>query len=272
MSVNENTELNFLYRFEAGSAVFTFSDVSLDQPYNGEFYTKIQIANTAPRFTARPEEAEIDVTMNEQAALSDLFINGPPPYRVKLIIYEYDRVAQTVTPYYRGWVVRAPFRLTESLVQLHLKSVWHFFERLSLVDSLSALSRYSVYDPRVSADYSSLRTGITVTALNDHRDILTVTGITQPDDHFRGGFIEATNTDKRTIIAHYTEAGEKKLQLSAAFPEFTLSNGFTADIYPGDDLTYGTWTTRFAVQTNNGQKFGGWTYMPNVDPSVKGVS
>lgn len=271
MPVNDTTALNFLYRFEVGSQTFTYSDIALGVPYNDEDYTKIQIQHTSPLFSERPEEAEIDITIHEAATLPSLFLN-PLPYSVKVQIYERDFDTEEVTPYYRGWVVRAPFRLTDSVVQLHCKTVWHYFDRASLVDSLSALSRYSVYDPRAGVDVESLRTGITVTAFNDLRDILTVTGITDLDGWFDGGIIRAPNNDRRTILKHITESGDVHLYLNGAFDEFTLSTGFSADIFPGDDLTYETWANKFSTETNNGEKFGGWPYMPNVDPALRGVS
>lgn len=271
MPVNQTKQLNFLYRFEAGSAVHTFSDVALDQSYNGETYEKIQIAHTPPTFSDQPEEAELDVTIHELTVLADLFINGPPPYPIKLRIYEYDREAETVTPYYRGWITRAPFELTESLLGLHAKSVWQFFQRESLTDSLSALSRYSVYDPRLGVDLESFKVNVTIDALNETRDVLTVSGITEIDGWFSGGMIIAPSNEPRTILKHITEAGDKKLYLAAAFPEFVLAEGFTADIYPGDDLTYATWANKFAAQTNNGEAFGGWIHTPNSDPATKGV-
>jgi hypothetical protein len=267
MPVNDVHATNFLYRFEAGSAVIGLTNIAVDQQYNGENYTAIQLTHTAPTFSGEAADAEIDVTIHEATELSDLFINGPAPYPIILRIYDYDRDTGLATPYYRGWVVRVPFRLTDSLVVLRCKSVWHFFERESLSDSLSPLSRYSVYDPRAGVDIESLRLGITIATLNDQRDVLTVTGITEPDTWFRGGMIVAPDRNKRTII----EQIGATLTLNAAFPLFTLAAGFTADIYPGDDLTYDTWANKYGAQTNNGEAWGGWQYTPNVDPEVRGV-
>jgi hypothetical protein len=110
-----------------------------------------------------------------------------------------------------------------------------------------------------------------VTEINNERDILTVTGITQLDDYFKGGYIEAPNQDKRTILADLTEGGERHLYLNGGFSQFTLAVGFSATVYPGDDLTYETWANKFASLTNNGENWGGWQYTPNVDPAVRGV-
>lgn len=267
MPVVAPTERNYLYRVEYGSNVERFTNVSEDQPFDDETYRYIPIEHTSPTFSGNPQGAEIELKIYENNPLSNLFILGPPPYRIKLQIYEYDRIADTVRPEYRGWIVRPSFDLEGSLTGFRCKSVWHFFERESFTDSLSALSRYSIYDPRSGVDIEPLRTGITIDSLNDERDVLTVTGITQLDDYFRGGLIVAPDRDMRTIIKHVGD----ELTLSAAFPRFTLDEGFTADIYPGDDLTYETWANKFAAETNNGEKWGGWQYTPNVDPNVRGV-
>ena len=263
---------NFLYRFETGSgSVYSFTDIAENQIYNSEEYQYIQIAHTAPTFSEDPEGAEIDITIHETNDVANVFILGPPAYEIKCLIYEFDRATGVATPEYKGWVIRPSFDLESSTVSFRLKSVWHYFERESFSDSLSALSRYSVYDPRSGVDLETYKVTITVTALNDERDQLTVTGISQIDDWFTGGMIVAPDRDKRTIIKHETVGADKILTLSAAFPRFTLDTGFTADIYPGDDLTYDTWANKFGADTDNGEAFGGWQYTPNVDPAVRGV-
>lgn len=269
--VTEPVETNFLYQVEAGSNRYLFTDVAMDQEYNSETYELTQIEHSSPTFSGEATQSEVDITLHESNPVAQLFTFGTPAYPIKVRILEYDRKTGTAEDYYRGWVVRPSFRLDVSEVDLHCKTVWHYFERESFSDSLSALSRYSVYDPRSGVDLASFRVGITVTAMNDERDILTVTGISEIDTYFTGGMIVAPDLDKRTILKHVTEGADKKLYLNAAFPEFTLAVGFTADIYPGDDLTYDTWANRFGAVTNNGEAFGGWQYMPNVDPSVRGV-
>lgn len=271
MPVNAPVKTNFLYRFEAGSNTYRFTNIAENQTYNSEEYQFIEIEHTAPTFSGEPQDEEIDVTIIESNAVAELFINGPPAYPIILTILEYDRDTDTADHYHKVWLVRAPFQLDDSVISFHGKGRMHFFEHESFTDSLSALSRYSVYDPRSGVDIESFRVGITVTALNSERDILTVTGITEPDDYFRGGLIIAPDRDMRTILSHVTESGDKKLYLNGAFPQFTLDTGFTADIYPGDDLVYGTWANKFGAVTNNGEAFGGWPFMPNVDPAVRGV-
>jgi len=259
----------FLYKFTAGSATYRYVKVAHEQEFDDESYTPIQITHTAPTYSDEPQDAEIDVTIKESSELAEILLT-PPPFPIILTIYEL--LGDTIIPYYRGWAVRCQFKLTESVFILHLKTLWHFYERESLTDSLSSLSRYSIYDPRSGVDISALGKAITVTEFNDQRDILTVTGLTELDDHYKGGFVEAPNLDKRTILADLTEGGERHLYLNGGFPRFTLDVGFPATAYPGDDLTYDTWANKFATLTNNGENWGGWQYTPSVDPALRGVS
>lgn len=273
MPVVAPVKTNYLYSVEYGSNTERWTNIAEDQSHDGETYRWLVggVSHTSPRFSNDAQAAEIDLSVHESNPIAQLFTFGPPPFRIKLLIYEYDRVADTATPRYRGWIVRPSYDLDGSLTSFRCKSVWHFYERESFVDSLSALSRYSIYDPRSGVDIESLRTGITVDTFNDERDVITVTGISQLDDYFRGGLIIAPDRDMRMILKHVTVGSDKQLTLSAAFPRFTLDEGFTADIYPGDDLVYETWANKFAAQTNNGEKWGGWQYTPNVDPNVRGV-
>lgn len=272
MPVTAPVGTNYLYRIDYASSTEYWTNIAEDQPVGDEIYRYLPVEHTSPRFSGDPQSAEIDLMVYEANPVAELFTLGPPAYRISLRIYEYDRDTEIATPRYRGWIIRPSYRLQESIVGFRCKTVWHFYERESFTDSLSSLSRYSIYDPRSGVDIELFRTPITVTALNDERDVLTVTGIAQADDFFTGGLIIAPDRDMRTILTHETVGSDKLLTLSSAFPRFTIDTGFTADIYPGDDLTYETWANKFASATNNGEKHGGWIHMPNVDPAVRGVT
>jgi hypothetical protein len=271
MPVTAPVQTNYLYRIEFGSNVERWSNVSIDQLLDGETYRAMPVTHSKPRFSGESQSGEIDLTIYESNPLTTLFSLGPPPYRIKLTIYEYDRDTSTGTPRYRGWIIRPSFILDESHVSFRCKTVWHFYERESFTDSLSGLSRYSIFDPRSGVDIESLRTTITVDDFNDLRDVITVTGIVDAPPYYRGGLIIAPDRDMRTIIEHETSGADILLTLSSAFNRFTLDEGFTADVYPGDDLLYETWANKFSTATNNGEMFGGWPYMPNVDPEIRGV-
>lgn len=254
----------FLYHISAGSATYRYVKVAHEKEFASESYTPVQITHTTPKYSAEPQDAEIDVTLIESNEIGEILLT-PPPYPIIITIYELlgDDIAQ----YYRGWVVRCQFKLTESIFILHLKSLWHFYERESMTDSLSSLSRYSIYDPRSGVDWSALGVAVTMGAPNTQRDVWTVSGIGIPDT-YRGGFIEAPNLDKRTILDFTGD----QLTLNGGFPQSTLDTGFPATLYPGDDLTYETWANRFSSLTNNGANWGGWQYTPNIDPALRGVS
>lgn len=273
MPVTTPVRTNYIYRIEYGSQVQRWTNQAEDQLLDGETYTYVPagVRHTPPKFSGDAQSGEIDLTVHENNVLTTLFTLGPPPFRIRLLIYEYDRDTEIATPHYRGWIVRPSLSLDKSTVSFHCKTVFHFYERESFTDSLSGLSRYSIFDERSGVDIESLRISITATDFNDLRDIVTVTGIAQADGYFNGGVIIAPDRDMRTVLKHITVGADKQLTLSSAFNRFILDEGFTADLYPGDDLLYETWANKFAAVTNNGEYFGGWNRMPNVDPAVRGV-
>lgn len=273
MPVTTPVKTNYLYRVEYASNVIRWTNQAESQLLDSEIYDIIAggIAHTPPRFSADAQSGAIDLNVHEQNVLTTLFTLGPPPFRIKLLIYEYDPDTETGTPHYRGWIVRPSLALNEPTISFHCKTVYHFYERESFTDSLSGLSRYSIFDERSGVDIDSLRVSATATAFNDLRDVVTVTGVAEAPPYYRGGVIVAPDRDMRTIIEHELSGSDVLLTLSSAFNRFTLDEGFVADVYPGDDLLYETWANKFAVVTNNGEYFGGWNRMPNVDPAVRGV-
>lgn len=260
----------FLYKFTAGSHVSRLAKISHARTYADEEYLPANVTHSLPTWSEEPQDAEIDVAIKDSTELAELLLI-PPPYPIILDIYEW--LGSSASAYYRGWVVRCQFRLTEPLAILHLKTVWHFFEREALSDAPGATSRYSIYDPRAGVDISSLKESVTVTEFNDQRDILTITGATSLPPYLTGGYIEAPDTDKRTILDDVIEGSPAKrhLYLNGGFSRFTLDVGFPADVYPGDDLLYATWANKFAAFTNHGESWGGWEFTPTVDPAKRGV-
>jgi hypothetical protein len=273
MPVTPAVQTNYLYRVEYASNVARWTNQADAQVLNGEIYEVIKagIEHSRPRFSGDAQAGEIDLSIHEDNVLTALFSLGPPPFRIRLLIYEYDRDAETAELRYRGWIIRPSFDLDGSTVSFRCKTVYHFYERESFTDSLSALSRYSIFDPRSGVDIEGLRETVTVSDFNDLRDVITVTGLAQAPPYYRGGLIIAPDRDMRTIIEHELDGSDTLLTLSSAFNRFTLDEGFTTDVYPGDDLLYDTWANKFASVTNNGELHGGWPFMPNVDPAVRGV-
>lgn len=258
----------FLYHVTAGSAVYRFIHIDRALIHNLESYDPIQITHSVPTWSDEPQDAEINVTVKDSIDLSEVLLT-PPPYPIIVRIYEW--LGESATPYYKGWIVRCRYKLTEPTIELHLKTVWHFFEREALSDSLSSVSRYSIYDPRAGIDVESLRVSATAGTFNDQRDVIKVVGITEPPPYYQGGFIRAPNQDKRTIIDDEIVGVDRIFTLSGGFALSTLDTGFPFDAFPGDDLLYSTWANKFASQTNNGESWGGWEFTPTIDPMKRGV-
>lgn len=104
MTVNAHAETNFLYVFETGSSTHRMADGSVDIVYQSETYTHRRVRHQSPRFSAEPEDGEIDIVLHDTNPLTDLFLSGPPAYPIIANVYEYDRIANVANPYYRGCV------------------------------------------------------------------------------------------------------------------------------------------------------------------------
>ncbi len=272
MPADTTAGLNFLYRMDTDAGVFTYSGIgskealvdATAQTYDSEKYYPHLISHTQPTFSSDPTEADIDITVSEDNPVARMYLSHPPPYTCKVRIYEYDRNAASAEAHWAGTLLRVNFDL-RGKVTLRCR-VGHLFERETLSDSLAALSRYSIYDPRSGVDYEALKIVVTVTALNDWKDVITVTGVTNPPTWFKGGMMKAPDGDLRTIILQSGNdaAPPCQLTLNGAFPSTTLVVGSVVEIYPGDDLLHSTWDTKFSA----GAKHGGWAWMPN-SPQTK---
>ena len=266
MPVYDPVKKNFLYRFE-GSTVYRYTDQAQAQTYGGETYEASTASHSMPTWSSNPSDAEIDVVFKEDNAVANLYLIQPPPYKVKLRIYEYDRVTGQAEAHWTGYIIRPSWDLMRSTVSIRCKTPGFMLDRESVSDPLSAMSRYSIFDGRSGVDVDAESIVVTVTAINDLRDILTVTGITEIDDWFTSGVIIAPDGDQRTVLKHTTESGAKKLYLSAPFNSLSLDTGDVADLLPGDDLLHATWVNKYDA----GQAFGGWPFTPNHDPVKSGI-
>jgi len=108
------------------------------------------------------------------------------------------------------------------------------------IDALKFVSFMTAYDAN------------TVTVQNDGG---------RPDQYYRSGFLE-TQYERRQIMSHVGNV------VTLAYPLTKRNYGLAVTLYPGCDLAYaGDCLTKF----NNQLNFGGFPFIPNVNPFVSGI-
>ena len=113
---------------------------------------------------------------------------------------------------------------------------------------------------------AAFRQAVTVTNIDTENFMITVSGITQPDEWFTAGVFEAQNGDKRFILDHTGDV----LTLQQNFPSTTVRIGDDLTILAGDDHLFSTCQFKFGAFTGAGAAFGGNNLQANKNPHQVG--
>lgn len=256
-------EPRYLYKFVNGDLSFFYTNVGTDQEFEGDVYTSNQvISHTSPERTQDVSKADVTITVPFDFPVLDLHNPFPAPKKTKVTIYKFYEGVTDPTQCFRGEVLRPRFNKSSAqiLCQTRLSSL----DKEGLPETHANLCTKFLGDGRCPVNLENFRVGITVSDITG--SVYTVTGITQDDDWFKGGKIEAPNGDLRYIISQVGDV----LTLDNPFPPETLAELDDADIYPGCDRTFATCSTKYEDETGGGAAHGGVTFMPNDNPHEQG--
>ncbi len=268
-----------LFSTKDGSYYYTSADVPIN--FGGNNYVPVPITSPTVEATGDVNQSNINFTMaitdldGQHIALPRLNIAFPYPSRIGLSIYRYHHITADYATIWTGLVKQ--ITLVDNEATIECETLLTAMRRLGLADKFQTLCNFFLYSefggrcPVVLEDHA--RSG--TVSVSPVGNTLVISGIgIYGDNWFAGGFIEAANGDTRDILA--SEQASGIITITGAFPSSTVQSGSAVTLYDGcnhtTDNVNGCRSPRFAVETNDGEAYGGYPFGPDKNVFISGLS
>ena len=181
----------------------------------------------------------------------------PPHGDTTLVIYRQNEIGGTP---YQVWSGTVFSPLVEGVeVRFECLTDFELMARSEGVnDTFQALCNWFLFEYPCPVNRANWKVIVTVEDIDTENLTVTVSGASDKiADHFKPGYLEAPNGDKRTILADVVDGTNHVLTLQQNFPSTSLRIADSADAYPGCDRAYTTCRDKFGSETGSGAAFGG---------------
>lgn len=136
-----------------------------------------------------------------------------------------------------------------------------------LNDTFQALCNWFLYEYPCPVNKANWKVAVSIVSIDTENFTATVSGAgDKVTGWFKAGYLEASNGDKRTIIADTLSGSNHVLTLQQNFPSTTLLAGSSADAYAGCDRAFTTGRDKFGAETGSGVGCGTNHIQANVNP------
>jgi len=246
-----------LYRFSRGDAVWRYTSADIEVAYDGETYTPETISRGADEQSQEVNRADMSIAVPRANAVAAEFIAFAPEQLMSVIVRR--KVGDSVAVVWQGRVLGCSRRNNEA--ELQCESVFTALRRAGLTERYQLNCRHFLYSPGcgLSADTYKLETFV-VDVQGFQVIVDGVDGVYE-DGWFQAGYIRAANGEHRMIMS---QAGGL---LTLTAPIVGLSISDSVDMFPGCPHTLAACDAKFGNSIN----FGGFPYIPSLNPFVKSV-
>lgn len=244
-----------LYRFNQGPLEWNYTSSAEPVLYLSTTYTPEAITRSSISQTGEMAKDGISLVFPRDNEFAAQFLGQTPDLTTTLTLYRghlTDGDAEFVA-YWKGRAVAGSAAGAE--VTVECESVFTSMRRSGLRARFQRTCRHSLYGSACGLDKASyavpayIQSSTSFTLVNNASSL-------QPDGTYTGGMVELESGAMRFIVNHVGDT----LYLSRPFAESV--NGQTVSIFPGCDHLKSTCITKF----NNLLNFGGFPYIPNINP------
>lgn len=136
-----------------------------------------------------------------------------------------------------------------------------------LNDTFQPLCNWFLYESPCPVNKANWRVPVAVVSIDTDQFQIVVSGAgAYVTGWFTAGYIEATNGDRRSVLADTLSGGNHTLTLQQNFPSSTLRVGDAPDVYAGCDRAFSTGRDKFGGETGSGVGCGTNHIQANVNP------
>lgn len=274
IEASENSALQtYLYKLDGPdfSLHFTNAQRSITAEIDGTSYTFVHplggISHTEPVMSQDAGRTGVTLTVTLNNTLYRKHREYPPHGNTTLVIYRLNEIGGDPYPEWAG-TIWSP-RIVEGIeVEFECLTDQESTARAEgLNDTFQFLCNWFLYNFPCPVNRANWKVSVSIVSIDTENFTVTVSGADDKiADWFKAGYFEASNGDKRTIIADSVAGSNHVLTLQQNFPSTTLRDGDSAEVYPGCDRAYTTCRDKYGSETGSGAAFGGNNIQANVNP------
>ena len=246
-----------LFTFSTSSNFWRYTSADAEKVVNLLTYTPIPIERPRIKTAKELSRNSLTVKVDINAEFLDLYRGAPPSEPVSFLLQSYhenDPDLELVT-LWRGKIASVKFG--ERVASVVCESVAASTRQQVITRNYQTSCPYVLYGNLCAVTSASFRTTTTVSAING--SALTLTGLSQPDGYFAGGYIEWNNGSLFETRFIVSQIG---LVVNLDLPFIGIPGGATVRVYPGCDHTIQTCNDKFSNTIN----YGGQPYYPERNP------
>ena len=250
-----------LFEFTIDTTVYRYTNAEDDITYSAEIYTSETIMRTSPTLSSSEGgRQQMEITLPADNPIAERYIGIVPADRVSLRVLRFHRGdSPNGIVLWDGRVVSVKFEKNGGAARLYSVSSESALSRPCPGRKYQSMCNHTLYDGLCQAVKASNKYSGNCSAVSGAT--ITVDGVgSEGADWAVGGTVEYGN-EKRLVTA---QSGNV-LTLQIPFPESPA--GSAVDVYAGCDHLLTTCASKFSNEDN----FGGFPYVPWVNPFSAGV-
>ncbi|MFI3270563.1 MAG: phage BR0599 family protein [Pseudomonadota bacterium] len=251
-----------LYKFTCGTTTYTYiATAGETYTYDELIYYPEYIYRTSLSFSADFAKDTITLTIPANNDVAAMFLVSRPEFALQLEIYQGTFHSGNFISVWQGFVTGAGFTYSGSdySCELSCETKISRMERLGLIRCYQLSCPHTLYSTACGASLTGATTTATVTSVSGTK----VTFKSTPSNiaHYVMGQIVKADGSRRLITSYDTSS----ITMERAF---SLEVGDSVTLYKGCDKTTSTCQSRF----NNILNYGGFPFMPDIDPFTSVIS
>jgi len=249
-----------LYEFTVGSTVYRYTSSEDTVTFSAQSWTPIAISRNNPEQSSEDKRQQLEVTLPTSDPLSQRFIDIPPGPNTILQVIRYHRGDATGVILWQGTILSAGYSVDGETCTLVGVTTEASFDFTVPRFKYQGLCNHVLYDGGCTLNRDSFKYTDTVTAVSGRT--VTVDGVSSNGATWAvGGYINFGDEDYRLVTA---QSGDV-LTLLVAFEISPLNQ--SVDVHAGCDHTLATCRSKFS----NGVNYGGFPYVPTLNPFQRGL-
>jgi uncharacterized phage protein (TIGR02218 family) len=253
-----------IFDFIGELGTFRYTSSNNDEiVYNGNTYERIPIKRDKIEFSQDINKSPLNITLSREAELTDLFRDNPPTGVFEIIVRRFHFGDSTADPdnvvtLWQGRIVNIKY-LNNGSVVIRGESLQTSMRRALLRRFYQPNCPYVLYGNSCTVDETAYKTDVTLSSVSGIT--LVSSGFNVDSPQYIGGFIIFSDplnftTGRRYIKSHSGDT------ITIERPSSALEIGTVVEAYPGCTRTMEICRSRFSNLDN----YGGFPYMPNINP------